>query len=96
MENILTKPLTMAEIRARIDSNNYVTGLLPVSLSDMLRYDLEEFLDLLAERFVNNLLLMDITFKAVKVIDDNIILEIRGDVTSILAEDEEEGEANHE
>ena len=91
----LEKPYTQSEMKELRDENGYVTGRVAVPLSDIIDNDLEGFLALLAEKLVNNDCLMDINYKAIGIEntesgDANIIIEVSGDVSEILEEDEEE------
>lgn len=85
MDNVLNKPLTLDEIRQMKDENNYVTGHISIDLSDAINNEFEEFLDMIAEKFVDNTTLWDINYKAIGVTPDGeIILHVSGDVSMIL------------
>lgn len=77
-----------------MDENGYVTGRIVIPLSDIIDHDFEEFLDLVAEKLVDNDCLMDINYKAVGIDniesgDADIILEVSGDVSEIIEDDED-------
>lgn len=92
---VLRKPYTIEQIREHQDENGYVKGNVAVPLSSIIDCDFESFLDLLAVKLVDNECLMDINYKAVG-IDDvdsgdaNIIIEVSGDVSQILTDEEDE------
>ena len=78
-------------------SNSLQTGLvmyLPrpyMTYTDTRLMTFKSFLDLISESLVGSDLLMDIVYKVVGVVnDDMILLQVSGDVSSIL-EDYEEG-----
>ena len=85
MDNVLNKPLTIKEILKMVNENNSVTGLILIDLSDAINNDFEEFLDIIAAKFVGDTTLMDINYKAVGVTPNGeIILHVSGDVSMIL------------
>lgn len=90
MLNILTKPLTINEIKAQKDENNYVRGYIIISLGDAINNDLEGFLDFLAVELVDNECLMDINYEVAGCVSGGIILLVSGDVSSILDMEEDE------
>ena len=71
---------------------NYVEGYVQVHISSLIDNDLEGFLDLLSVSLVNNELLMDINYDVVALGEDknDLILKVRGDVSTIVEELEEE------
>ena len=86
---VLEKPYTIQEMK------EYMTGCVAVALSDIIDNDLEQFLDLIAEKLVANDCLMDINYKAIGITDvdsgnANIIIEVTGDVSNILDMEERE------
>lgn len=92
---VLEKPYTIQEMKEKKNEDGYVTGCVAVALSDIIDNDLEQFLDLIAEKLVANDCLMDINYKAIGIIDvdsgnANIIIEVTGDVSNILDMEERE------
>lgn len=91
----LEKPYTEEEIRKLRDKDGYIEGCVAVPLSDIINSDFEEFLDLLALKLVDNVLLMDINYTAVGISDTdagdaNIIIKVSGDTSELFDDDEEE------
>ena len=92
MLTVLAQPLTIEEIKAQKDENNYVTGNIIISLGDAIDNDLEGFLDFIAIELTGNECLMDINYEEIGFISGGIILKVTGDVSSILEmEGEDEG-----
>lgn len=72
-----------------MDEKGYVEGNVFVSLSEIINRDLDGFLDRLGERLVDNECLMDISYKPVGVVDGKIVIRVRGDVSEVIAMNEE-------
>jgi predicted RNA-binding Zn-ribbon protein involved in translation (DUF1610 family) len=84
-ENIvpITKPLTSDDV----DEDGWVTGVVEIDLEDVIKYDLEGFLDLLSERLVGNDLLSDITYSALGVDAEGMLrVEVTGDALMVFDE----------
>ncbi len=64
MITVLTQPLTIEEIKAQKDENNYVTGNIIISLGDAIDNDLEGFLDFTIE-LTDNECLIDINYEEI-------------------------------
>ena len=76
-----------------IDSANRIETRIVIGLEDVVDRDLEQFLDFIAESAVDNLLLMDFTYRVVGVtLEGSIILAVEGDVSEILNEMAENAE----
>lgn len=76
------------------DKNGYISGEVPVHLSDLIGLDLEGALDMFSERLTGGELLMDIDYNAVRVEGDQVIVEVSGDPSMILerqSEDDDQG-----
>lgn len=85
----LGAPLTTTQIRARLDRDGYITGVIAVGLSDLTyANDFEDFLDLLSERLVGAPTLMALDFHAVGITDQGatILLQVSGDPSDLLAD----------
>lgn len=83
-EQVLKKPYTAHEMRKVIDRDGYLSGNIVIELDEVISCDQEQFLDLCAIRLVDNECLMDISYKAVGICSDGIIINVRGDVSEIL------------
>ena len=63
----------------------YLEGEVLADLSDIINFDYEEFLDLLSVRLTGNPCLMDISYRVVDVLENNLlVISVRGDVSEIL------------
>ena len=83
---VLHEPLTPDQIRARMDDDGYVAGLVPMDLDDTTD-GLESTLDALSERLVGSGLLMDIDYRPVAVTrDGTIIVRVAGDPSMVLSD----------
>jgi len=73
----LTKPLTEEEIKKM---NYEASGVIPVSLGDLMYYDQEELLDMFSELLIGSCSLMDISHKVVGVLSDGneVLIEVSG------------------
>ncbi|MCA1320547.1 hypothetical protein LC085_11550 [Bacillus tianshenii] len=88
--NVLKKPMTIEEIKQNKDENNYVEGVLPVSLSNIIDNDLEGFLDIISEDLVGSPTLMDVNYSVVGHQDEwTVLIKVSGDASQILDEEEE-------
>lgn len=88
---VMKEPYKPEELKKLADENGYVEGNVVVPLSNIIDNDLEGFLDLLGEKLVENDCLMDISYKPVGVIvDQGIIIWVRGDVSEVIRMNEEE------
>ncbi len=77
------------EIIASRDENNYVEGYITVHISDLIDNNLDSFLDIISEKLVGSVLLMDVTYDVVGFEEDNmIVLKVRGDVSNIISEED--------
>lgn len=95
---LLDAPLPMDEIRRQADGpadermrhepHGYAIGVVTVDLSDFIDNDLEGILDLLSERLTGGSSLMDIAYKVVGHDGDALHIEVSGDVSMILDQDD--------
>lgn len=84
-DTLLTKPLTMIEMFRSCNEDCYLEGEVLADLSDIINSDYEEFLDLLSVRLTGNPCLMDISYRVVDVLENNLlVISVRGDVSEIL------------
>lgn len=82
----IKKPLTLEEIEANMDEQNYIEGVVAVKYTELLRKDYEEFLDLLSEKLTGNPCLQEISETMVGCdVENNLILyRVSGDASCIL------------
>ena len=89
--NVLMKPLTKEQMKVMVDEDYYIKGIVPVALGDMIDYSFDDFLDILSEKLTDSPCLMDIQYKVVGVVNENVVaMEVSGDVSEILDFDDEE------
>lgn len=91
--NIIRTPLTKAEITKRLEEDTtYITGVVPVDLSDIIDNDLEGLLDIVSEKLIGSICLMDINYKCIGVENDGLtlLMEVSGDASDVLDEYDEE------
>lgn len=93
--HIIERPYDSQDIRERMDANGYVEGNVAVPLSDIIDNDLEGFLDLLAEKLVDSVCLMDISYRAVGILDPgsddaSVIISVRGDASECIEDDDDD------
>lgn len=84
--NILSEPLSMEQLVSLTSEDDpYVQGNVLVETDEIIGSGLEEFLDLLSERLVGNVCLMDINYKPIDVISDGrIVIQVSGDVSEMI------------
>ena len=84
-KNILEKPMSMLDmILATTNDDSYVEGNLEIFIHDIIGIDFEEFLDMLSNKLVGNPCLMDVSYKMIDSYGENVIFNVRGDVSEIL------------
>lgn len=97
-ELVMTRPYTARELEAKMDEKCFVTGYVAVPLNDMINAEFEEFLDLLSVKLTGGELLMEISYKAVSILntdaDNNVVIKVHGNVSEILSEEKEEDTGN--
>lgn len=89
--DVLREPLTREQIQPRLDENNQVTVVVPVSLGSIIDADIESFNDLLSQKITGSDLLMNIAFRLVGIEGDEVmLLEVTGDVSECYEWDDED------
>lgn len=81
---IMKRPYTIEEMKEKQDEDGFVTGCVAVPLTDVIDYDLEGFLDLLAIKLVDNETLMDIRYELVGTESSDLLIKVTGNVSEIL------------
>lgn len=72
---ILKRPFNRTELMRNLSSENRISGIVQVEFSEIIRYDLEHFLDLIEERLgVDGFCVSGITYKIVGYKEDVIFL----------------------
>lgn len=75
--SIIEKPLTIDQVRERMDSDGYITGIVRANKNDLIDNDLEEFLDDVSESLVGGIL-EDISYEFVGVDKGDVLVEVTG------------------
>lgn len=83
---IMDEPYTTGQMKEALRgaSEGYITGIVPVDLSDIVEGDLESFLDLLSEKVTGTELLMDINYDVVGFEENTLFIKVTGDVSNIV------------
>ena len=90
-EGVLEKPLSIMEMLDCCDADLYVEGDVVIDLSELIDHDLEDILDIMAERLTGSPLLMDVNYSLVDILEENsAVMRVRGDITDILETDMDE------
>lgn len=87
---ILNKPLTIEEIKEKVDRNNYIEGVVPVSLVSIIANDHVGLLNIIHDNLVGSTqTLVDINYSIVGHLDEyTILFLVSGDV-SLIIDDEQ-------
>ena len=83
--NVLAEPYTVEQLKKLTDGNqdNYVTGIVRVSMDDLMT-ELDIALNTLSYKLVGNDRLLETSYKAVGAQDGDVLVEVKGDVSLIL------------
>jgi hypothetical protein len=76
-------------MRQMADENNFVSGVVKVTLDEVIKRDLEGFLDLVSTRLTGSELLMEIGYQVVGHQGDTLLIKVRGQVDQLLELEEE-------
>ena len=82
----ITKTMTIDDINKQKDEKNYIEGNIIVSLDDILDINIEDFMDILSTKLTGSPLLMDIGYQIIGTQNNNLIIHVTGDASSILDE----------
>lgn len=82
----LQKPLSLEEIRAIADEDNYIEGIVAIEDSDMINNDFITFLDILSEKLCNNSYLLDIQYEMIGCLPEEhlILYAVSGDASDLM------------
>ena len=88
---ILSKPLTVGEIKERVDENGYIRAVVLVHEDELLYTKFDDFLELIANKVSDSPLLNDISHNMVGCIPEkySILYEVFADANDILENIEE-------
>lgn len=92
LPEVLFDPLTLPQIKERLDEHQFITGTIVVSLDDIRNHaDGELFNDLLSQRLIDSDLLMDIFWQEVGWVKGyGLLLTVTGNVSGHLENYDEE------
>jgi len=98
MQEVLTRPLTHAQMRRQMDANGYVEGIIPLDLDEIIDSDRDTFIGMLSEMLTDSADLDDLEYEVVGHDGDTLHILVSGDATALLeeTEDEEEEEEDEE
>lgn len=84
---ILAEPLTSADV----DVEGNISGVIAVGLGELIKWDLEEFLDTISERLCGSALLTDVEYSIVGFNDDEqeLHLKVAGNTKMVFGGDED-------
>lgn len=89
--DVIQAPLTQAEMRKKRDKDNYVEANILMDLSEFTDNDFETVLDIISTRLVGSPLLMGINYDVIDALpDDMLVVHVRGDVSAVLDEEDDE------
>jgi len=74
----LDHPLNAVNISNQMANNGCVTGVVMVSLDELISNDLEGFLDILSNRLIGNSLLQDVQYKVLSNHEDQLLIAVTG------------------
>jgi hypothetical protein len=96
--DVLDKPLSVKEIIEKKGDDNYLTGVVAIATEDVIGEDFEGFLDIISIALVGDDLLMDIGYIIKGVSEDGVTLyiEVTGDVSNYLLDDEDDYDEDEE
>lgn len=92
MQQVLTRPLTAAQMRRQMDANGYVEGIVPVELDEIIDSDRDAFFAMLSELLTDSPDLEDLEYEVVGAEGDTLHMLVSGDATSLLEETEDDDE----
>lgn len=84
--NVVQSPLTDEEMKARADEDNYIAGVVKVTLMEIINNDLEGFLDIIPEKLTGSCCLMDVSYEIVGAAPgkDAILIKVTGDISEVV------------
>jgi hypothetical protein len=89
---VLDRPYTMKETKLLRDKDCFVSGVIAVDISDLLKGDFEEFLDLCSEKLTEFPCVGEIDYEIVGHLGNTIFLKVQGNVEMLDELDNEDGE----
>jgi hypothetical protein len=90
MQEVLTRPLTHAQMRRQMDVEGYVEGTVPVDLDEIVDCDRDTFIGMLSEMLTDSPDLEDVEYEVVGHDGDMLHILVSGDASALLDEAEEE------
>lgn len=93
---LLSRPLTAAQIRRQMDADGLVEGVIALELDDVIDNDRDRVMELLSEALVGSNGLEDIEYELVGNDGDMLHILVRGDASSLVEDEEEEEDEDEE
>jgi hypothetical protein len=93
---LLSRPLTAAQIRRQMDADGLVEGVVAIELDDVIDNDRERVMELLSEALIDSNGLEDIEYEMVGNDGDMLHIQVRGDASSLVEDEEEEEDEDEE
>jgi len=90
MHEVLTRPLTHAQMKRQMDAEGYVEGVVPVDLDEIVDCDRDTFIGMLSEMLTDSVELDDVEYEVVGHDGDMLHILVSGDATGLLEEAEVE------
>ena len=91
MQEILSRPLSVEEMRRQMEARKCVRGIVPVQFEDLFDMNLDEFYDCISENLTGSSMLLNASYTIRGHLEHTLLLEVVGDASEILEmEDEEE------
>lgn len=84
-KEVIQQPLSAAELQKRADESGFVSGIVSVSLGEIIEANHEGFLDLLSQRLTGTEILADISYSVEGLAaHDSLLIAVTGDVNAII------------
>lgn len=91
MTDLISKAYTHEQLKSKVGEDGGVTANIVVDFNTIIEVNnggFENFLDFLSLQLTGTDALMDISYKFVGTLDGNLILQVSGDASLILEDDE--------
>ena len=82
--NFINNFLSVSEILKLMDKDGYIEVILPIPFGCILNYDKTFFLNYISYNILGNHYLLDISYKLVGLLDDNLLFNIKGNISIFL------------
>lgn len=83
-----TDVLSIEQMKEMMSKDNFVSGVVSVSIHECINSDLEQFLDIISERLTGSSLLSNSNYELLGQDGDNLLFRVTGDASLIIEENE--------